>query len=68
MTIAEFIEAFGAAELRRFCNVGASALSNWKKAGKLPAYLHYDLAVESERRKIRGARALFGKKANGRAK
>ena len=60
MTVTEFIKAFGGpGPLARFCGVGLSAVSNWKKAGQLPARLHYKLAREAERRGIEGATPLF---------
>lgn len=61
MTVAEFIKAFGGpSQLGGFCGVGVSAVSNWKKADRLPAYLHYKLSQEAQRRKIAGAETLFG--------
>jgi len=70
MTVTDFIKAFGGpGPLSRFCGVGLSAVSNWKKAGQLPARLHYKLAREAERRGIEGVAALFenSERSAGRA-
>lgn len=69
MTVTDFIKAFGGpGPLSRFCGVGLSAVSNWKKTGQLPARLHYKLAREAERRGIEGVATLFENPERGQGR
>ena len=66
MTVSDVVAAFGGTgQMARTFGVLPSAVSNWKKAGRLPDRLHYRISREAMNRGIEIPHEFFAEAASG---
>ncbi len=59
-TVDELVESFGGtAKFARWLDVGMSTVSNWRASGEIPRGYHLCIYLETRKRRLRVAPALF---------